>query len=275
VEPWNQVNVTFHDWHLAEPTVLTHLAPHLAAAETNDQIRAWFFLRKHPCWRIRYLPAAAAQAQLEEHLHRLTAEGHLAGWVTVVYEPEVHAFGGPEAMAAAHRLFHHDSRSLLAYLTGHSGPEASDGGAGHRRETSLLLCSILLRAAQQDWYEQADVWARVAAHRAPATSTTPDRARRLSATVRRLITVDAEALTSAGAELAHLATWAAAYAGAGRDLATLWAAGRLQRGLRDILAHHVLFAWNRMGLTHATQATLAATAKAVGFGTEPATSQGA
>ncbi len=270
MEPWNQVNVAFHDWNLSEPLVLTHLAPHIATAETSGQIHAWFFIRKHPCWRIRYLPAAAdgsTRAGVESHLQRLTTAGHIAGWTTAIYEPEIHAFGGPEAMAVAHRLFHHDSRALLTHThSSHSG-----AAARQRRETSLLLCSLLMRSAHQDWYEQGDVWARVAAHRSPSTGMTPDRARRVSSAVRRLISVDTDAVTSADAPLAYLAASAAAYASAGKDLASLWDAGRLHRGLRDILAHHVIFSWNRLGLPYAEQAALAATAKAVVFGTDPAT----
>jgi thiopeptide-type bacteriocin biosynthesis protein len=270
LDPWNQVNVAFHDWNLSEHLVLTHLTPHITAAETSGQIHAWYFIRKHPCWRIRYLPAAAdgsTRASIESHLQRLTTAGHIAGWTTAVYEPEIHAFGGPEAMAVAHRLFHHDSRALLTHA--HSSHIGS--GAHQRRETSLLLCSLLMRGAHQDWYEQGDVWARVAAHRSQATAIPADRARRLSSAVRRLISVDTDAVASADGPKAYLAASIAAYASAGNDLASLWDAGCLHRGLRDILAHHVIFAWNRLGLPYAEQATLAATAKAVVFGPDPAT----
>jgi hypothetical protein len=33
--------------------------------------------------------------------------------------------------------------------------------------------------------------------------------------------------------------------------------------LRAVLAHHVIFAWNRIGLSHTTQSLLANVAKAV------------
>ena len=45
---------------------------------------------------------------------------------------------------------------------------------------------------------------------------------------------------------------------AGHALAT----GTLDRGLRDVLAHHVIFHWNRLGLPASTQATLARSAQA-------------
>ncbi|MGA2827940.1 MAG: thiopeptide-type bacteriocin biosynthesis protein [Streptosporangiaceae bacterium] len=269
--PWHQVYATFPEWTRAEPTVLARLVPQLFTAEGEGLIDAWFFIRKRPCWRVRYLPAAdasaKAQARIEQHLDELTASQNIDGWTQTVYEPEVHAFGGTRAMTAAHRLFHRDSRCLLAYLQGESG-----AAPRHRREISVMLCSILMRAAGQDWYEQGDVWARVASHREPPGGhrTVPGT---FQAAVRRLMTVDAESQMSQGAPLAHAAQWAAAYAAAGRELAGLAADGLLHRGFRDILAHHVIFAWNRLGLPYADQALLAATAKTVVFGIDPATRQ--
>jgi thiopeptide-type bacteriocin biosynthesis protein len=83
--------------------------------------------------------------------------------------------------------------------------------------------------------------------------------------------VHAESQMRDGAALAWTGEWAAAYATAGRELASLAATGHLHRGLRDVLAHHVIFAWNRLGLPYTTQAILAATAKTVVFGPDPTT----
>ena len=267
---WQQVNIAFPEWSGAEHTALTFLSPLLCAVEDEGVVNAWFLIRKHPCWRVRYLAAAgtAATARIGRELDALEAAGHIAGWTTAIYEPEVHAFGGIEAMDAAHRLFHLDSRSLLAYLQ-----RPDQGAGGHRREMSVMLCSILMRCAGLDWYEQGDVWARVAQHRLlpPAADRNLDR---LHAAVERLITVDAEDQMSENGPLAHATGWARAYAAAGQDLAQLAASGGLRRGLRDILAHHVLFAWNRIGLPYDTQAVLTATAKTVVFGPDPTVPSG-
>jgi thiopeptide-type bacteriocin biosynthesis protein len=258
--PWKQVNISFTSWDQAEDAAAASIAPHL---ETGELVSAWWFIRKAPCWRIRYQPAGdGTQARLEQHLSELAAAGSIAGWTRAVYEPETRAFGGPEAMTAAHRLFHADSRAILAYLR-------SNPGGGHRREISLLLCSILLRAAQLDIYEQGDVWARVTDHRKPPPGTSPDRPSLLGP-VRRLITADGESQMRDGAPLARCAQWAATYAAAGRELAAFSAAGQLHRGLRDILAHHVIFAWNRLGLPYTAQSALARTATTVIFGAGPA-----
>ncbi|MFD9220016.1 thiopeptide-type bacteriocin biosynthesis protein [Streptomyces sp. NPDC060064] len=216
---------------------------------------------------MRYLSAAEAQDRIGQGLDALIADGFIKGWTEIIYEPEVHAFGGAEAMASAHRLFHRDSRSLLDYLQGDAGR--------HRRETSLMLCSLLMRSAGLDWYEQGDVWACVGAHRPLAPGTERNSRDRLHTAVHRLISVNAKDLMHTGGTLAHAADWAHAYTDAGRELAHLTSSGQLHRGMRDVLAHHVLFAWNRIGLPYATQATLAAAAKSVIFGPDPTTERSA
>ncbi|MGR3931728.1 thiopeptide-type bacteriocin biosynthesis protein [Streptomyces sp. BRA346] len=262
---WRQINIAFPDWAGAEHTALTHLAPLLAAAETARLIGPWFFLRKAPHWRIRYQPPGdrpMAEKYLLAALSPLQRDQHITAITPVIYEPETHAFGGTEAMNAAHRLFHLDSHHLIAHLTRH--PDRP-----RRRELTILLCTALLRAAGLDWYEQGDVWARVADHRDPPQPQPADRLNTLRDGLRHLMTADITQLTREGASLPLPAAWPQAFTTTGHDLATLVAAGRLHRGLRAVLAHHIIFAFNRLGLPHATQATLAANAKAVVFGPDP------
>lgn len=260
---WRQVNVAFPDWTEAEHTAVTHLAPLLAKAEADRLITAWFFMRKTPCWRVRYVPSDdRTQVHLRNHLSDLIQQGHIDTATEVIYEPEPHAFGGTGAMACAHDLFHLDSRHLLNHLVRSPGTE-------HRRELSIVLCTILLRAAGLDWYEQGDVWARVADHRDLPDLISPERRPTLKASLLRLMGVDATALMRDGAPLAFAAEWSAAFATAGRELAGLAADGRLNRGLRAVLAHHVIFAWNRLGMPYTAQAVLAHTAKEVVFGCDP------
>ncbi len=260
---WRQVYVAFPDWKSAEATALARLAPLLRDAEDEGALTRWFIVRKHPCWRVRYQAVADGHDRLLRGLQNLADKGHIEGWTKIVYEPETHAFGGDEPMASAHRLFHRDSRGVADFLQS----EASR----HRRETSLMLCSLLMRSAGLDWYEQGDVWARIAAHRALPPSAEQNSHDQLHTAVRRLITVDPHYAMQPAGPLAHAAGWAGAYTAAGRELADLTATGRLHRGLRDVLAHHVIFAWNRIGLPYATQAKLTAAAKTVIFGADPTT----
>lgn len=259
---WRQLNIAFPDPHAAEETAVTHLAPILAEAEARRLITAWFFVRKGS-WRLRYLPTYPAEtgdAFLHDRLALLNHAGHVAAVIPGVYEPETHAFGGNPAMRAAHQLWHHDSRHLLT--------PAGNGHPTRHRELSIIQCAVMMRAAGLDWYEQGDVWARVAEHRDPPHDTVPDS---LRASVQRLLTVDPATLTHAEASLAAARTWLDAYAAAGATLDRLNQTGRLHRGLRHVLAHHVIFAWNRRGVPGPQQAALATAAKTLVFGPDPTT----
>ncbi|WP_181785482.1 thiopeptide-type bacteriocin biosynthesis protein [Streptomyces phytophilus] len=260
---WCQVNVMFSDWEHAEATAVTELAPLLATAEDVGAISTWFIMRKHPCWRIRYIPVTGVQNPMDRRLEELVSAGKVTGWTEIIYEPEVHAFGGAQSMDSAHRFFHRDSRNLLEFLR--------RDAARHRRETSLMLCSLMMRAAGLDWYEQGDVWARVAAHRALPPGSEQNSNDQLHTGVHRLLSVDPKYVVQPGGPLAAATEWVSAYTDAGSDLARLNETGQLHRGLRNVLAHHVIFAWNRLGLPYGTQAILTAAARTVIFGADPAT----
>ncbi|MGH3565521.1 MAG: thiopeptide-type bacteriocin biosynthesis protein [Pseudonocardia sp.] len=269
---WRQVFVHFHDYAAAEHTGAVHIGPTMTSAEAAGEITSWFFIRKNPCWRLRFLPAhdsteQDAAALVYQRLDTLHDAGHIANWVETIYEPETYAFGGPAGMSLAHHLFHADSRHTLAYLS--SQGASTSAGRDQRRELSVLLCSTLIRGAGQDWYEQADIWARVAQIRPDPPDLPSDRLSNLESGLRRLMAADTSPtspLLHRHGSLAFLAEWAAAFAEAGQTLGDLAHNATLTRGLRAVLAHHLIFHWNRLGLPSTTQSLLAHTAKAVVFG---------
>jgi protein-L-isoaspartate(D-aspartate) O-methyltransferase len=61
--------------------------------------------------------------------------------------------------------------------------------------------------------------------------------------------------------VARASGWMNAFAHTGRALHDLAHEGTLTRGLRAVLAHHILFHWNRLGLPYSTQGILATTAR--------------
>ncbi|CRK57673.1 O-methyltransferase clustered with LanBC [Alloactinosynnema sp. L-07] len=262
-QAWRQVLIHFDTWDTAEHTAVTELAPMLAQTEASGRIVSWFFVRKAPCWRLRFLPADDATTEAAAFIHHrldaLHAAGRIARWVETIYEPETHAFGGPQAMDTAHTLFHQDSHHILQHLA------TTAGGGDKRRELAVLLCCAMMRAAGLDWHEQGDVWARVAEHRSLPPDTPPDRLYALQPGLRRLLTVNTTPLTQDNEPLAFLADWQAAFTNAGTNLGDMARDGVLQRGLRAVLAQHVIFAWNRIGLPHTTQSLLAHVAKAAVF----------
>ena len=173
-------------------------------------------------------------------------------WWPTVYEPETAAFGGPAGMHAAHDLFCADSRGALDYA------RRPAPGLG-RRELSILLISALLRAAGLDWFEHGDVFDRVAQLRPTPPAADTGRVDALANSVRTLLAVPTSrsALFAAGGPIAYTAPWLAAFKAAGHQLGTAAADGRLNRGVRAVLAHVLIFHWNRLGLSATTQGILA------------------
>jgi thiopeptide-type bacteriocin biosynthesis protein len=259
---WYQVHVEFADWGQAENNMAAHLWPELCAAETNGIVSAWWYIRKAPCWRLRFHIGAAGPTSMRQFvagmLQDLTRQDLIARWWPSSYEPETCAFGGPAGLETAHRLFHADSTSILDYL-GQSTPNRPGDPIIGRRELSILLCSALLRAANQDWHEQGDIWHRVTRMR-PLPPAHSGRLRSMRSQVHQLISLDtspAAPPVNANGPLVFARQWLAAFTQAGHALGAAAHEGTLHRGVRDVLAHHVIFHWNRLGLTARTQGVLA------------------
>lgn len=88
-----------------------------------------------------------------------------------------------------------------------------------------------------------------------------------------LLNVDARSLCREDGPLHGHADWVRAFARAGTALAVLNHEGRLRRGLRAVLAHHVIFHFNRAGLPLEDQSALSNLARKAVMGTSdtPAT----
>ncbi|GAB3852506.1 thiopeptide-type bacteriocin biosynthesis protein [Dactylosporangium cerinum] len=247
---WHQVRVLFTDWHHAEHIAATRLGPMLDRLVEAGAASGWWFLRKHPHWRLRF--ADPDPAMIERALDDLVAAGIVAGWRAGVYEAETFAFGGPAAMRIVHELFCADSHGTLDYVR-HPNPTLG------RRELSLVLLGTLLHHAGLDWFETGDVFAKVAQIR-PITDIEPDRLAPLTSKTRALIATAHETgaqLFGSDGTVPFAAPWHVAHTAAGQQLRRAADTGNLARGLRTVLSHIVIFHWNRLGLTASTQGVLA------------------
>ncbi|WP_219419629.1 thiopeptide-type bacteriocin biosynthesis protein [Pseudonocardia nigra] len=258
---WYQVRILFADWDTAEQIAATELAPRLEQARHAGDVGGWWYLRKHPNWRLRaQVPRPGARtdtvAAVTSHLDDLVQAGAIQRWRETIYEPEQPAFGGPAGMDIAHDLFHVDSRGALTYL-------ARPRQVG-RRELSILLCTALMRSARQDYGEQGDIWHRVAQLRPLSPPPPPEQLGTMIAPLHRLLAIDTSAagpLHDPRGSLGFAAPWAAGLTAGGARLADLARDGALERGLRDVLANHVIFHWNRLGIPTTAQAVLARAAR--------------
>ncbi|MGW2815829.1 lantibiotic dehydratase [Streptomyces sp. NPDC001415] len=114
-------------------TLLEEHLPHLLAVLPGDVDR-WFFVRYRdpaPHLRIRFHgaepgPVAALLPLVHDWAADLRRANLAAGLRLEAYEPELERYGGPEAMAAAERVFQADSLAALAgigALRGRTGAE--------------------------------------------------------------------------------------------------------------------------------------------------------
>ncbi|WP_433542039.1 methyltransferase, FxLD system (plasmid) [Streptosporangium sandarakinum] len=203
------------------------------------------FLRKDGGLRLRTEHPAA------NLLDVLVADEFATGWVGGIYEPETDAFGGPEGMEVAHEVFCADSPAALA-----------ETGSPNARERCILLLSAMNRAAGLDAFEIGDVWAKLARLRPPVTPPTGARLDQAAAAMRRLMNADAAQRADAEPGWAERV---AAFEQAGYRLRRLATEGRLTRGLRAVLTHHAIFAFNRAGVSVDQQAATAWLGRHVAF----------
>lgn len=253
---WWQIYIEFIDWSAAEQAAAGTIVPLLHRAGKDGLVTKWWFMRKHPCWRLRLHPGPDGHAmrdRLGAAFDELAADNRIARWWPGIYEAETPAFGDWAGMEAAHDLFYADSRAVMHL--------ARNGGVVlGRRELSLVLCTILMRAAGLEWYEQGDVWHRVAQERPLPQDVPAAKLTAMASDLKQLMLADTTPdgpLLRADGPLASSADWANAFRQAGRTLGSASRAGTLQRGLREVLSYLVIFHWNRLGLPARTQSILA------------------
>ncbi|MDV9172220.1 thiopeptide-type bacteriocin biosynthesis protein [Streptomyces sp. W16] len=259
---WRQVNIEFTDYSTAERTFYAHLLPLLRQQTANGTLGDWWFVRKHPCWRLRVVPSSATTAedmarQIGEALDNAVSRSLVNRWWPSPYEPETTAFGGPIGVGIAHNLFHTDSVGALDYLHRNS----TDDRGLDAKATSLLVVSLFLRAAGQEWGEQGDVWARVEAARPLPDDVQVEHVTAMTGRVHRLLAIDAGSALALDGPNAPIAQWVAGIERGGRALGHAGREGQLTLGTRSILARHVLFHWNRMGFMLRQQAIWARAAR--------------
>ena len=136
----------------------THVAPAVDALVADDcAIGAWF-LRKPPDVRLRLGVTGrddeGARNRLGAAIEAATVDGHVTGWAWSRYEPETARFGGPGAVAVAHRHFcrdtwawHRTDRRLRAHAVAMPPAPATRAGSHGPAVAELLGATVLARSA--------------------------------------------------------------------------------------------------------------------------------
>lgn len=221
--------------------MLTGLWRTLTRGRRQGLIRQAFYQRKPPGLRLRWRTTAPADsfAALKVDIEQWLTQGGILRYRATTYEPERFLFGGPQSMAAVHRYFDVDSTQWLRLYDLMDRDRLGIAPA----DISLAQLNDLFGAALPNQPEEIwDAWCQLAQfHGVKAVSTPTD------APLKTLY-LGQLAATAASPALRSLQALGRANRQLSDRLTTLAEDGRLQQGLRGVLASVALFHWNRIGL---------------------------
>jgi thiopeptide-type bacteriocin biosynthesis protein len=253
---WLQVNVSLGrrdgDAIPAALALFDCLREHLPKWRTEGIVTHFFFVRKPPDARLRFLcPKGESQVacELEESLKRLQQQGFVQHFFRSCYEPEQARFGGAEAMRLVHDYFNADTAQWLLL---------QQIGAKKRRSfpAATLLTGVfnhLFALIVTDPAEVWDIWCQCCElTRGKGSQADQDRLDFSFTSIETL------RLMASQQEIAILDGYGAANQALAAGLKQLWYDGKLQRGVRGILATVAMFGFNRNGVDESAQSELLA-----------------
>jgi thiopeptide-type bacteriocin biosynthesis protein len=251
---WLQVNVSLNQQTgqvtPAAMALFDGLREQLPKWRREGLVARFFFVRKPPGARLRFLcPLGESQVtgELELTLQQLQRQGFVPHFFGSRYEPEQARFGGAEAMSLVHDYFDADTSQWLL-LQQISAAKRRSFPAG------TLLTNVfnhLFAAVVGDPAEVWDIWCQCS-----------------ELAGRESFEADEDYLDPMFASIEALRPLASpdemaildAYESANMTLATglkqLWSDGKLQRGVRGVLATVAMFGLNRHGIDQNVQSKL-------------------
>jgi thiopeptide-type bacteriocin biosynthesis protein len=250
-ENWLYLRIELPDLKVAKRVITKSLYPVLTKLAAKGTIRRfWFLLKGDTCYHLRlriFGETATLRSAAIEALMKALRPGEPRSGVTVcrelIYEPETALFGGPWAMELVHEFFHHDSLFTMAWM---GLPQQENGGLSHH-QVSVIMLLHFLRSAGLDAFEQWDVWTKVYKLRPGNVEELALAWEAQQEGFRLLMYVDPkvvqDAVAAKGSKILN-----DYYEGVGSVGARLWEGnrtGRLERGLRHVVATNVVFHWNR------------------------------
>jgi thiopeptide-type bacteriocin biosynthesis protein len=252
---WMQVNVSLsrrRDGY-AIPAALAlfdYLRERLPEWRTTGAVARFFFLRKAPDVRLRFLcPSRESKVarELELALRQLEHEGFVLSFFRSPYEPEQTRFGGAEAMRLVHDYFDADTSQWLLLQR-----------MGVAKRCSFLATTLLtgvlnhlFAAVVGDPAEVWDIWCQ-------CTGLIGEERAHVAGDCLNPVfaSIDELRLVASPDEIAILDAYEAANLAMAVGLKQAWSKGRLQRGVRGILATVAMFVLNRHGIDQSAQTLL-------------------
>jgi thiopeptide-type bacteriocin biosynthesis protein len=250
---WLQLNVSLNPQAETIPAAMAlfdGLRERLPKWRTEGLVTRFFFVRKPPGARLRFLcPKGESQitGELEVMLQQLQRQGFVPHFFRSCYEPEQARFGGAEAMSLVHDYFDADTSQWLLL-------QQISAAKCRSFPASTLLTSVfnhLFAAVVKDPAEVWDIWCQctelAGRESSPADEDYLDPKFASIEALRPLASVD---------EMAILDAYESANLTLGTGLKQLWHDGKLQRGVRGVLATVAMFGLNRHGINQNVQSKL-------------------
>jgi thiopeptide-type bacteriocin biosynthesis protein len=250
---WLQLNVSLNPQGETIPAAMAlfdSLREQLPRWRTAGLVTRFFFVRKPPGARLRFLcPQGESEVtgELELMLQRLQRQGFVPHFFRSCYEPEQARFGGAEAMSLVHDYFDADTSEWLLL---------QQISAAKRRSftASTLLTSVfnhLFAAVVKDPAEVWDIWCQCTELTGRESSEADE-----DYLDPKFASIEALRPLASPDEMAILDAYESANQALATGLKQVWSEGKLQRGLRGVLATVAMFGLNRHGLGQNAQSKL-------------------
>jgi protein-L-isoaspartate(D-aspartate) O-methyltransferase len=262
-ENWVYLRIELKRMAVARRILQKVLYPTLLKLSRRGVIqRFWYLLKHDPQCHLRlriFGPTEQLRQEALTAVMQALRPGSPRSAVTVcrelVYEPETSLFGGEWALEQVHELFYYDSRFAMGWM----GVEPEESANLSAHQVSVIALQHLLRAAGLDGFEQWDVWQKVVKVRPGNQAELEEAWQAYQRDMRLLVGIDPHVVAKAMAATGHalLAEYADGLTFVGGKLWQGLKEGRLQRGLRQVLATAIVFHWNRMLFTAGEQTMLA------------------
>lgn len=252
---WLYYRIAVPSWEQAAQAIPGIIWPIMDVLSRKALIHGWWWLYKQDLLgsaiRLRlFIPRHSVDEVDCCFIHAIAESEYQV--FSLVYEPEIHLFGGPEGIETAHKFFCADSRFLARWAVLDASVRDTIVPAG----LSVALIIRLLSAAKLDSFEIWGFMEKLAATRSAGSPADNELLQYRKMLTMILPSPNAAFSVDYGKPSHLLVDYVEQVSAVGEELHRLYFSGRLGCGLREILVPLVLFHWNRVGFGQRMQRNL-------------------